>query len=246
MFSYIWSTVFFNPIYNLLVYFISVVRDGDLGLAVIATVLVVKICLLPLSIKAAKTQKVMREIEPKLKAVKEQYKDDKEALVKAQMAIYKEAGMNPLAVLLNIFIQFPFLIALYVSIYSNYEVIDGVTSFTLDPAPLYSFVTFPETFSTLFLGSINMLERSIPLALLAGITAYFQVRLTMPVLPAPATDAELSFKDEFMRNMQTQMRVLMPIMMVGIGYFFSSVIALYLIVSNIAAVAQELYIRRLR
>lgn len=246
MFSYIWHTFFFDPVYNLLVFFIDVVRDGDIGLAVIATVLVVKILLLPLSIKAVKMQKIMREIEPKLKVAKDTHKDNKEAQMKAIMAVYKEAKMNPFAIFLNILIQFPFLIALYLSIYSNQEVVDGVTQFNLDPAPLYIFVTFPENFSTLFLGFIDMLDKSIPLALLAGATAFLQIRLAMPLLPPAAPDAEPNFKDDFMRNMQMQMRYLMPIMMFGIGYFFSAVIALYLVISNLTMIAQELYVRRYR
>ena len=67
MFNYIWHTFFFDPVYNGLVFFIDVIPGGDVGLAIIATVIVVKTILLPLSIKAAKTQRVMREIEPKLK-----------------------------------------------------------------------------------------------------------------------------------------------------------------------------------
>jgi YidC/Oxa1 family membrane protein insertase len=66
MFSYIWHTFFFDPVYNVLVFFIDVMPGGDVGLAIIATVILVKLVLLPVSIKAVKTQKVMRDIEPKL------------------------------------------------------------------------------------------------------------------------------------------------------------------------------------
>jgi YidC/Oxa1 family membrane protein insertase len=76
MFTYIWHTIFFDPIYNTLVFFIDTIRNGDVGLAIIATVIVVKMLLLPLSIKAAKTQKIMRDIEPKLKELKERLKGD--------------------------------------------------------------------------------------------------------------------------------------------------------------------------
>ena len=97
MFSNIWHTIFFDPVYNLLVLFIDTVRNGDVGLAIIGTVIVVKMILLPLSVKAAKTQKIMREVEPKLKEIKELYKDDREAQSRAMMAVYKDVNLNPFA-----------------------------------------------------------------------------------------------------------------------------------------------------
>ena len=107
MFSYIWHTFFFDPIYNSLVFFIDVIPGGDVGLAIIATVLLVKTILLPISIKAVKTQKAMREIEPKLKEIKEKYKDDRQEQARVMMGVYKEAGMNPFASIMLIFLQIP-------------------------------------------------------------------------------------------------------------------------------------------
>ena len=107
MFSYIWHTFFFDPVYNGLVFFIDIIPGGDVGLAIIATVIVVKTILLPLSIKAAKTQRVMREIEPKLREIKETHKDNREAQALAMMTVYREAGMNPFASLFLILLQIP-------------------------------------------------------------------------------------------------------------------------------------------
>ena len=60
MFGTIWHTFFFDPIYNGLVFFIGVVPGGDVGLAIVMITVVVKVLLLPLSVKAAKTQVIMR------------------------------------------------------------------------------------------------------------------------------------------------------------------------------------------
>ena len=51
MFSYIWHTVFFDPVYNGLVFFIDTIPGGDVGLAIIATVIVVKLLLFPKQIR---------------------------------------------------------------------------------------------------------------------------------------------------------------------------------------------------
>ena len=62
MFGTIWHTFFFDPVYNGLIFFIDILPGGDVGLAIICTTVVVKLILLPLSVRAAKTQVAMREI----------------------------------------------------------------------------------------------------------------------------------------------------------------------------------------
>ena len=226
MFSFIWHTFFYDPVYNTLVFFIDHIPNGDVGLAIVATVVLVKMILLPVSIKAAKTQRIMREIEPKLKAIKEEHADDREAQARAMMEIYKDAGMNPFASIFLIFLQIPIFIALYFSVLSllvtNEET--GVTTTTFDASLLYSFVPVPEVASTMMLGVIDVVARSWPLALLAAIT----------------------MKEDFMRNMQVQMKYVMPVLIGVIAYTFSATIALYFVVSNLTAIAQEFWVRKHR
>ena len=119
MFSYIWHTVFFDPIYNALIFFVDTVRGGDVGIAIIATVVVVKTILLPLSIKAAKTQRIMRELEPKLKELKETYKDDRQKQAQEMMQLYKDYELNPFASIFLMFLQIPIILALYFAVYSG-------------------------------------------------------------------------------------------------------------------------------
>ena len=178
MFTYIWHTFFFDPVYNGLVFFIDVVRGGDVGIAIIATVIVVKTILLPLSIKAAKTQRVMREIEPKLKEIKETLKDKREEQAQAMMKIYREAGINPFASIFLIFLQIPIIIALYFSVSSG----GGIALPAINVDILYSFIPVPEFVNMNFLGIVDITGKSLLLALLAGVTQYYQVKLAMPAL----------------------------------------------------------------
>jgi len=242
MFSYIWHTFFFDPIYNGLVFFIDVIPGGDVGLAIIALVIVVKMILLPLSIKAAQTQRIMKEIEPKLKEIKETLKDKKEEQALAMMKIYKDAGLNPFASIFLVFLQIPILIALYFSVYSG----GGVALPAINLDILYSFIAAPDVVTMNFLGLIDITSRSIFLALLAGITQYYQVKLTMPVLPPRDKDAAPDFKADFGRNMQMQMRYVMPIIIFFVAYTISAAIALYFLVSNLVAIAQEFYVKKHR
>ncbi len=242
MFSYIWHTFFFDPIYNGLVFFIDVIPGGDVGLAIIAMVIIVKTILLPLSIKAAKTQRIMREIEPKLKEIKETHKDNREAQALAMMTVYREAGMNPFASIFLIFLQIPILIALYFSVYSG----GGVVLPEINTALLYAFIDSPSLVNMNFIGQIDITGKSLLLAALAGITQYFQVKLAMPDLPPRDPNKAPDFKEDFMRNMQLQMRYVMPVIIFFVSYVLSAAIALYFFVSNLVAILQEIYVRKHR
>ena len=242
MFTYIWHTVFFDPVYNGLVFFIDIIPGGDVGLAIIATVTVVKILLFPISIKAAKTQKLMKELEPKLKAIKEEFKDKREEQAKAMMAIYKDAGMNPFASIILIFLQLPFVIALYLAVSSG----GGIKLPGINTEILYAFVQNPVVITMDFLGQIDITSNNLPLALLAGITQFIATWYAMPALPPKEVGAKPDFKDDFMRNMQLQMKYVMPVMIIFIAYTFSAAIALYFVVSNIMMIIQELFVRKHR
>ena len=241
MFIYIWHTFFFDPVYNTLAFFIDVLPGGDVGLAIICTVVVIKTVILPLSIKVAKMQTVMRELEPKMKEIKVAIVDRQEQ-AKAIMGLYKEAKINPLMNIFLLFIQFPIVIALYLSVIKG----GGVALPAINSALLYSFIPNPEVVSMLMLGVFDITLKSLPLALLAGITQFLHVHLSMPV-PAPKVEGTTpSFKDEFGRSMNVQMRYVMPIIIVFVAYTFSAAIALYFTVSNLMAIGTELVVRKHR
>ena len=242
MFNYIWHTFFFDPVYNSLVFFIDVIPGGDVGLAIIATVFLVKTILFPISVKAAKTQRIMKEIEPQLKELKETHKDDREAQAKAMMEIYRDAGMNPFASIILIFIQIPVVISLYFSVYTG----GGIALPAINTAILYGFVAEPVTVTMNFLGFIDITQRSVLLAIAAAVTQFFVVSVTMPKLPPKVEGAEPNMKDDFMRNMQVQMKYVMPILIGVVAYTISAAIALYFLVSNIVALIQEVFVRKHR
>ena len=242
MFLYIWNTFFFNPVYNSLIFFVEIVPGGDVGIAIILTTILIKTVLLPLSIKAAKTQKIMKEIEPKIKEVKEKYKDKKEEQARAMLEIYKEAGMNPFSSLVVFILQIPLVIALYLSVYGY----AGYVLPEVNTEALYSFLSAPTQIDMFFLGLVDMAGKSALLAFLAGVTMFIQMRLMMPKLPERDKDASPDFKADFARNMQMQMKYVMPVVIAIAAYTISAAIALYFVVSNLFAIAQEFYIRRHR
>jgi YidC/Oxa1 family membrane protein insertase len=240
MFLSVWHTLFFDPIYNGLVYFIDVVPHGDVGLAIVLITIVVKLILLPLSLKAARTQLIMREIEPQLKELKEKFKDKREEQAKAMMDIYKVAGVNPFSSIALLFIQIPIVIALYLSVARG----GGISFPEINTALLYSFVPTPEHVSMLFFGILDIGAKNLPLALIAGITQFIHTHLSLPPKTPRDKDAKPNFKDDLAHSMQMQMRYVMPVIIFFVAYTISAAIALYFTISNLMAIGQEYIVRR--
>lgn len=237
--SYFWHTIFFDPIYNILVYFIDVVRGGDVGIAIILTVIFVKLLLLPVSLKAIRTQIVMRDLDPKLKAIRAEYKDKRDVQALKTMELFKEAKVNPFSSVVLLFIQIPIIIALYFAVYSG----GGITLPAINTALLYTFIPTPEIVNMIFLGFLNIAEKSLPLALIAGLTQFIHTHISLPKLEKKKTDAKPDFKEDFGRSMQMQMRYVMPVIIFFVAYTISATIALYFTISNLTSIAQEYLVR---
>lgn len=235
MISDIFHVVAYDPIYNLLVFLVGVIPGGSVGLAVILATVIVKVILFPLSLSAVRTQMVLKTIQPKIKEIQENLKDKREEMAQKLLALYKEYKINPFSSLLLFIIQIPIIIALYLVFFR--EAFPEINT-----EILYSFITIPNTIDLSFLGFIDVTERSIVLALLAGITQFFQVRFALPA-PGPRKE-NASLKDDMLRNMQIQMRFLLPVLITIFAYVVSAVIALYFITSNLFAIGQELYMRK--
>ena len=233
MISAAFNFLLYNPLYNALIFFISVAPYASAGIAVILLTVVVKLVLFPLSLKAVKTQVLMRELEPELTKIKKQYEKDKQEQARRTMVLYKEKGVNPFSGFLVILIQLPIIFALYFVFFRG-----GLP--TIDPALLYSFVTPPSRVNMEFLWVPDIAGRSVVLALLVSVTQYFQINLTMP--PLKPRDKNASLKDDLARSFQLQMRYVMPLIVFGVAYFISAAIALYWTTSNLFAIAQEVFV----
>jgi YidC/Oxa1 family membrane protein insertase len=222
------------PIYNVLAFLVDLMPAADLGLAIIAVTLAVKLVFLPLSLSAAKTQKTMKAIQPHLDALKEKHKENPQEHAKATFALYKEHKVKPFSSMLMMLIQIPILIGLY-------AVARDVAHYGLDPKLLYSFVEAPEHVSVLFLGLFTISGSSLILALIAGLTQFAYAWIAVAV-PPKKTSADASMQEEFGRAMSIQMRFIFPLVMTFIAYA-SGVIALYFAASNLFMLAQEFVVR---
>lgn len=83
------------------------------GVVLIVFSLLVKILVYPLTKKSYESTQKMQAVQPQLNALKEKYKNDQQKMSKAQMALFKEHGVNPLGGCFPILLQMPLLFALF-------------------------------------------------------------------------------------------------------------------------------------
>ena len=106
-------------LYNLLQQFFAFLLNttdkyvGNFGVSIIIVTILIKIALLPLTLKQDKSMKEMKKIQPELEKLKEKYANDKQMLNIKTMELYKEHKVNPLGGCLPLLIQLPILIALF-------------------------------------------------------------------------------------------------------------------------------------
>lgn len=86
---------------------------GNWGLAIILVTCLIKLIFYPLSAKSYRSMAKMRMLQPRVKRLQEIYKDDRQALGKKMMEMYKEEKVNPLSGCLPMLIQIPIFISLY-------------------------------------------------------------------------------------------------------------------------------------
>lgn len=249
MLGNLFHAVFYQPLYNALVFLVDVLPTADVGVAVIVLTLLVKLLILPLSIKATRTQIKMKILEPKIKEIQTKYKDKREEQAVKMMEVYKEAKVNPFSSIFLLIIQLPIVIALYIVFARG-----GLPE--VDSTLLYSFIPFPESVNMNFLGLVDVAGKSLVLAVIAGITQFAQSHFLLSIKGKEQKDAlkakesetetksEPSFKDELAKSMNLQMRYVFPIIIGFIAYSISGAVALYFIVSSLFTIAQEVFVKR--
>jgi YidC/Oxa1 family membrane protein insertase len=104
-------TIIAEPLFWLLEKVHSVVRNW--GLAIIIVTFLIKLAFYKLTASSGRSMAKMRTLGPRIKALQERYKDDREQLGRKMMEIYKVEKINPLAGCLPILIQIPFFLAFY-------------------------------------------------------------------------------------------------------------------------------------
>jgi YidC/Oxa1 family membrane protein insertase len=114
-----WFTIIAYPILKVMKWINAGV--GNWGISIILLTLLIKLLTFPLTYKSMKSMKKIAKLTPQMNALKEKYKDDKEALNREMITFMKTQGYNPVAGCLPMFLQMPVFFALYRVLYSSIE-----------------------------------------------------------------------------------------------------------------------------
>ena len=223
------KTILYKPLFNILIFLVWLTPGHNVAWAIIVLTILVRVVLLPSSMKATRQQKKMRDLQPEIKALQDKYKDDKQQQAKVLMDFYKKNDVNPLGSCLPLLLQLPILIVLY------YVFLHGmsVDYFYL----LYDFVPRPEYIKTVFLGIDLAQPDKWILPIIAGVLQYIQGKQVMPEAPKTPEKGQ-----EMQAMISKQMLYMMPIFTVFIAGKLPAALPLYWIVTNIFSIAQQWYV----
>jgi len=231
----LWTKLLYKPLINLLFLFYFYLPGRDLGIAIIALTLLVRIILFPSFMSTLKSQRAMQKLQPEFDRVKREFKDDKEQQSKELMKLYKTHKVNPLGSCLPLIIQLPILWTLY------RVFVLGLS----DDSLKYLYDFFPKagaTINTTFLHftgiswlMVDLSKPSLALALLAGVMQLLQSVLNARFTPQSGGKG-------MGKMISTQMIYFFPIITVFIAMSLPSALALYWVAMTFLTALQQFYV----
>jgi YidC/Oxa1 family membrane protein insertase len=220
-----WFEFFMRPIFDLLMFLFHTL--GNFGLAIIALTLIVRAIMFPIAQKQFQSMAAMRKLQPKMKAIQERFKEDKQRQQQEILKLYQEEKVNPAAGCLPILLQIPVFYALYkvllVSVEMRHQPFVGWIRDLSAPDPL----TPVNLFGLLHFTPPAMLAIGV-LPILVGATQFVSMKLN----PQPMDPA------------QAQMFAIMPWVLVFIMAPFAAGLQLYWITNNLLTMAQQWHLYR--
>ncbi|MBO8187236.1 membrane protein insertase YidC [Streptomyces spirodelae] len=216
------------------------------GLSIFCLVVLIRICLIPLFVKQIKSTRNMQALQPKMKAIQERYKSDKQRQSEEMMKLYKETGTNPLSSCLPILAQSPFFIALFqvLNHIAGNKPVGVLTADQVDSAR--NATIFGAPIAAKFMDSASKLQE-----LGASLTDVRVVTVIMIVLMSASQfytqrqlmtkNVDLTVKTPFMQQQKMLMYVF-PIMFAVFGINFPVGVLVYWLTTNVWTMGQQMYV----
>jgi YidC/Oxa1 family membrane protein insertase len=227
------ATSWLDPIVNGMYWLLTVINTPihNLGVSLIILAVVLRGIFWPLNVKQFKSMIGMQKIGPQVKKLQEKYKGDPQKAQAETMALYKQAGVNPLSGCLPMLIQYPFLIAvLYVVLQHKQSFQDQYFLWIGSPLAQHAPVVFGVP---LVAGSLA--QADLIFLVLYMVSMYVTVRFGS----MPATDPQQA-------QTQKMMAFMSPLMLgfFGFKYGWPSALVVYWFSSNLLQMAQQFYLLR--
>lgn len=208
------KTFLIDPLYNSLIFLYQNAAFQDLGIAIILLTVLIRIVLFPFFYKSAKSQLILQKLQPEVKKIQHDHKEDREKQAQALLGLYKKHKVNPFSSFLVILIQLPILIALYRVFLGDFSNVH-----------------------TLFLGLIDLRNPSILMVGLAVLAQYFQGKTALPKIEP---GKELSAPEKIGR----QMVYLGPILTGMVLFSLPAAVGIYWLATSVFSIAQQIYINK--
>lgn len=225
----LYNTVFYQPIFNVLIVLYDFIPGKDLGVAIILLTVLFRIIMLPLSIKAAITQKKFAELQPKAKEIQEKFKANKDQQARELLALYQKEKVNPFAGILPLLVQIPVLLALF-QVFGKGLKAEHISN-------LYWFVPNPIQLNPMFLGFLDLQAGSLWLGIVAAALQFIQSKQMVP-----KQASNIVKKNDFASNLQNSMVYFSPILTLIILPSLPAAVGLYWITTSVFSIWQQWYI----
>lgn len=215
-----WFRIIEKPIFYYLDWLFRMV--GNFGVAIMLLTVTIRLLIFPIAQRQFASMAQMRAIQPKMKALQEKHKDDKQRQQQEVMALYKAEGVNPLAGCLPTFLQIPIMYSLYKVLMLTIEmrhqpfvawIKDLSAPDPLTPLNLFGLLNFTPP---------HMIAIGV-VPILLGISMWLQFKMN----PQPMDDA------------QKQVFALMPWVLMFVMAPFAVGLQVYWITSNLLTVLQQ-------
>ena len=217
----LFNTYIYQPILWLLVLIYQNLSFHDLGIAIIILTILIRLVLLPIFYKGAKDQTIIQKIQPHIKKIQLDHKDDKERQAKELMALYQKHSVNPFS---SILFSDPPTPHIHRTLsYFTKEV--GASVFG----------------SHYFLGFLDLSSKNLVLAVVAALLQYLQIRLMIITSKKPSGNDK---GKDFGAANQKMMMYMGPILTIVVLLNLPAAIGLYWSVSNMFSIGQQFYINK--
>ena len=223
-----WLYFLTKPTFYLLDWIFEQTRN--FGLAILALTVLIKLLFFPLAQRSYRSISKMKLLQPKMETLRERYKDDRQALSKAMMELYRVEKVNPLAGCLPILLQIPVFFALYKVLFVTIE---------MRHAPFYGWIddlSVPDPLGLLTL--FGLVSWNVPAFLeiinigiwpiLMGFTMWLQQKI-QPAPPDP---------------IQARIFAMLPIVFTFVLATFPAGLVIYWTWNNLLSIGQQSFIMR--
>ncbi len=213
------------------------------GLSIIVFTVIVRVAMIPLTVRQTRQMKRLQELQPRMKAIQDKYKgkkdsDSRRAQSAESMALYREAGVNPIGCLGPMVIQMPIWIGFYRAIIRTMPTTpEGMANLS---ASFYAWnpASSDVPFSRLFLG-IDLADTvsqvypplNFVLPVLVGASMFITTKMTSTIA-----------MDERQASQQRIMQWMMPVMIGVFTYQFPAGLGIYILLSNIVGVVIQYFV----